>query len=91
MQKIAISFTPFDNRSDNGQPSIGPTTQKSVIPTNNVHTIQDVLNVLEPLAQKLSEREFSHELSKADMILDSMQVAMMVLQFLYLINYLHSH
>jgi len=37
--------------------------------------IQDVLDVLEPLAQKLSEREFTHALSKADMILDSMDIA----------------
>jgi len=44
MKKTAISFTPFDNRNNNGQPSIGPVTQKSVLPANNVHTIQDVLN-----------------------------------------------
>jgi len=44
MKKTAISFTPFDNRNENGQPSIGPATKKSVLPTNNVHTIQDVLN-----------------------------------------------
>ncbi|TRZ81206.1 serine protease [bacterium] len=44
MKKTAISFTPFDNRNDNGQPSIGPSTQKSIVPTNNVHTIQDILN-----------------------------------------------
>lgn len=38
-------------------------------------TIQDVLNVLEPLAQNLSEREFIHSLSKADMILDNLNIA----------------
>ena len=44
MRKKAISFTPFDNRSDGRGPSIGPSTQRSILPTNNVHTIQDVLN-----------------------------------------------
>lgn len=44
MKKKAISFTPFDNRTDSGQPSIGPVTNRSVLPTNNVHTIEDVLN-----------------------------------------------
>jgi len=44
MKKKAISFTPFDNRTENGQPSIGPSTKKVIVPTNNVHTIQDVLN-----------------------------------------------
>lgn len=38
-------------------------------------TIKDVLNVLEPLAQSLSEREFIHSLSKADMILDNLNIA----------------
>jgi len=44
MKKEAISFTPFDNRDRNGMPSIGPATQRSIVPTNNVHTMQDVLN-----------------------------------------------
>lgn len=38
-------------------------------------TVKDVLDVLEPLSKKLSEREFVRELSKADMILDSMYIA----------------
>jgi len=38
-------------------------------------TVQDVLNVLEPLSKKLSEREFVRALSKADMMLDSMNIA----------------
>lgn len=35
---------PFDNRDPYGNPSISPTTQKSVLPTNNVPTIRDVMN-----------------------------------------------
>jgi len=35
---------PFDNRSSNGSPSISPPTSKSILPTNNIHTIQDVLD-----------------------------------------------
>jgi S1-C subfamily serine protease len=35
---------PFDNRGTNGMPSISPTTNKSVMPFNNVTTIQDVLD-----------------------------------------------
>lgn len=38
-------------------------------------SVQDVLGVLEPLAKKLSEREFVRALSKADMMLDSMNIA----------------
>jgi len=38
-------------------------------------TVKDVLGVLEPLAQKLSEREFVRELSKADMMLDGLNIA----------------
>lgn len=38
-------------------------------------TVKNVLNILEPLAQKLSEREFVRELSKADMMLDSLNIA----------------
>lgn len=34
---------PFDNRGQDGSPSISPTTQKSVMPFNNVPTIQDIL------------------------------------------------
>lgn len=42
---------------------------------NQKLTVQDVLSVLEPLAKKLSEREFVRALSKADMMLDSMNIA----------------
>ncbi|MFA5048453.1 MAG: hypothetical protein WC516_05530 [Patescibacteria group bacterium] len=38
-------------------------------------SVQDVLGVLEPLAKKLGEREFVRALSKADMMLDSMNIA----------------
>jgi hypothetical protein len=37
--------------------------------------VQNVLDVLEPLLQKLSEREFVRAISKADMMLDSMNIA----------------
>lgn len=37
--------------------------------------VQDVLDVLEPLSKRLSEREFVRALSKADMMLDGMNVA----------------
>jgi len=44
MKKKAYRTTmPFDNRST-GSPAISPPTQKSVIPTNNIPTILDVLN-----------------------------------------------
>jgi hypothetical protein len=36
---------------------------------------QDVLEILEPLSKKLSEREFVRALSKADMMLDGMNIA----------------
>ena len=35
---------PFDNRGPGGQSVLSPSTQKSVLPTNNVTTIQDVLD-----------------------------------------------
>jgi hypothetical protein len=38
-------------------------------------TVKDVLEILEPLSKNLSEREFVRSLSKADMMLDSMNVA----------------
>lgn len=38
-------------------------------------TVKDVLGILEPLAQNLSEREFVRELSKADMMLDDLNIA----------------
>jgi hypothetical protein len=38
-------------------------------------TVQDVLNILEPLTQKLSNREFIRDLSKVDMMLDALKVA----------------
>lgn len=38
-------------------------------------TIQDVLDILEPVSKSLSEREFVRTLSKADMILDSLNLA----------------
>jgi len=38
-------------------------------------TVQNVLEILEPLLQRLSEREFVRAISKADMMLDSMNIA----------------
>jgi len=38
------TFTPFDNRSDGGNASLSPTTQKSIMPSNNTPTIQDILD-----------------------------------------------
>lgn len=38
-------------------------------------TVQDVLEILEPLSQKLREREFIRDLSKVDMMLDSLNIA----------------
>jgi hypothetical protein len=38
-------------------------------------TVQDVLEILEPLSKQLSERQFVRSLSKADMILDSLNIA----------------
>lgn len=38
-------------------------------------SVEDVLNILEPLSQSLRERDFSLKLSKADMMLDSMNMA----------------
>jgi hypothetical protein len=38
-------------------------------------TVQDVLEVLEPLSQQLSERQFVRALAKADMMLDSLNIA----------------
>ena len=35
---------PFDNRGIDGSPSISPSTQKTIIPFNNVTTINDLLN-----------------------------------------------
>lgn len=35
---------PFDNRNNGPDASLSPATQKSVMPFNNVHTIQDVLD-----------------------------------------------
>lgn len=37
--------------------------------------VSDVLEILEPILQQLSEREFVRALSKADMMLDSMNIA----------------
>jgi hypothetical protein len=38
-------------------------------------TIQDVVDILEPAAQQLSERKDVRELTKADMMLDALSVA----------------
>jgi len=35
---------PFDNRGSDGLPSISPSTQRGVMPFNNVPTIQDIMN-----------------------------------------------
>jgi S1-C subfamily serine protease len=42
--KIARTFLPFDNRGDMGdQAYLSPTTERSVMPFNNVHTIADII------------------------------------------------
>jgi hypothetical protein len=38
-------------------------------------SVQDVLDILEPIQKKISERELVRNLSKADMILDSLNIA----------------
>lgn len=38
------TFMPFDNRNDMGQASLSQPTQKSIMPFNNVLTIQDILD-----------------------------------------------
>ena len=54
----------------------GPPEEKA--PKDNPYasaTVQDVLEVLEPLSQKLREREFIRDLSKVDMMLDALNIA----------------
>ena len=42
--KLARTFTPFDNHvTEDGHTALSPPTEKSVVPTNNVHTIQDIV------------------------------------------------
>ena len=44
MQIISYRSTmPFDNRGENGLPSISPSTTKGIMPFNNVPTIQDLM------------------------------------------------
>jgi hypothetical protein len=53
-------------------------SEKKGIPKNNPYsgaTVQDVLEILEPLSQKLREREFIRDLSKVDMMLDALNIA----------------
>jgi S1-C subfamily serine protease len=38
------SFMPFDNRTDSSNASLSPATERSVMPFNNVHTIQDIID-----------------------------------------------
>jgi hypothetical protein len=54
--------------------TMAPETETSPNPYEG-RTIQDVLNVLDPLAQQLSERKIVRELAKADMILDALNIA----------------
>ncbi|GAG42207.1 unnamed protein product, partial [marine sediment metagenome] len=45
MKILAYRTTmPFDNRGPNGNPVLSPPTQKSVMPSNNVPTIRDLLD-----------------------------------------------
>jgi len=42
--KVARTFLPFDNHvNEEGHTTLSPPTNRSVVPTNNVHTIQDVV------------------------------------------------
>jgi len=42
--KIARTFMPFDlHVTEDGQTALSPPTNRSVLPTNNVHTIQDIV------------------------------------------------
>lgn len=54
-----------------------PGPEKEGVPNNPYSdaTVQDVLEVLEPLSQRLREREFIRDLSKADMMLDALNIA----------------
>lgn len=54
MQILSYRSTmPFDNRGSDGSPSISPTTQKSVMPFNNVPTVQDIIE------HKIDLRDYS--------------------------------
>jgi len=56
----------------------GDAKEEKEMPKNNPYsgaTVQDVLEILEPLSQKLREREFIRDLSKVDMMLDALSVA----------------
>lgn len=63
-------------------PPAPPPTEETPTTGNNENpfegkqlSVKDVLDVLEPLAKQLSEREFVRALSKVDMMLDSMNIA----------------
>jgi len=44
IRKIARTFMPFrGTRDEHGNPQLSPPTQRSVIPSNNVYTIQDIV------------------------------------------------
>lgn len=63
-----------DNEQALPELTMAPETETSPNPYEG-RTIQDVLNVLDPLAQQLSERKIVRELAKADMILDALNIA----------------
>jgi len=57
---------------------VPPGPEPELAPKDNpfaAATVQDVLEILEPLSQKLREREFIRDLSKVDMMLDSLNIA----------------
>ncbi len=59
-------------------PIDAPPIEEPISDSDNPFTgksVQDVLDILEPLSKKLSEREFVRALSKADMMLDGMSMA----------------
>jgi hypothetical protein len=59
-------------------PETPPGPEKKEVPRENPYasaTVQDVLEILEPLSQKLREREFIRDLSKVDMMLDALNIA----------------
>lgn len=60
------------------EPPGGPPPEESGMGKDNPYasaSVQDVLEVLEPLSQKLREREFIRDLSKVDMMLDALNIA----------------
>ena len=76
MEGVADSLPDVPEIPEVPQPEIEQVSVENTNPFFGTSVkIQDVLDVLEPLLQKLSEREFARALSKADMLLDAMNIA----------------